>query len=96
MSELRTSATGSGYLLPTPTATSYGYNRGGSAGRVGPKRPSIDTIAKSHGLCELAIREWAMGWPIGWTALEPLETDKWHEWLRWHGPNCYGGTADND
>jgi DNA (cytosine-5)-methyltransferase 1 len=32
-------------LLPTPTALSYGNNRGGSAGRVGPVRPSIEGIA---------------------------------------------------
>lgn len=29
--------------------------------------------------------EWFMGWPMGWTGLEPLETDKYQEWLRWHG-----------
>jgi hypothetical protein len=22
--------------------------------------------------------EWLMGWPIGWTGLRPLETDKYH------------------
>ena len=26
--------------------------------------------------------EWLMGWPIGWTDLKPLETDKYHSWLR--------------
>lgn len=29
--------------------------------------------------------EWLMGWPIGWTALEPLETDKFLSWSRKHG-----------
>ncbi len=29
--------------------------------------------------------EWLMGWPIGWTDLKPLETDKFQEWLRSHG-----------
>jgi hypothetical protein len=29
--------------------------------------------------------EWLMGWPIGWTDLEPLGTDKFQQWLRWHG-----------
>jgi hypothetical protein len=28
--------------------------------------------------------EWLMGWPIGWTALKPLETARFHEWLQWH------------
>ena len=29
--------------------------------------------------------EWLMGWPIGWTDLGPLATDKFRQWLRWHG-----------
>jgi hypothetical protein len=29
--------------------------------------------------------EWLMGWPIGWTDLKPLETDKFRLWLRSHG-----------
>ncbi|KVT81552.1 hypothetical protein WK59_18735 [Burkholderia ubonensis] len=30
--------------------------------------------------------EWLMGWPIGHTALEPLETAKYREWLQQHSP----------
>ena len=26
--------------------------------------------------------EWLMGWPIGWTALDPLVEDRLKEWLR--------------
>jgi len=26
-----------------------------------------------------------MGWPVGWTDCEPLETDKYRQWLRLHG-----------
>lgn len=29
--------------------------------------------------------EWLMGWPIGWTDLSPLATDKFQAWLRLHG-----------
>lgn len=29
--------------------------------------------------------EWLMGWPIGWTALGPLATDRFQRWLRLHG-----------
>lgn len=29
--------------------------------------------------------EWLMGWPIEWTALKPLETDKFQQWLHSHG-----------
>jgi len=32
--------------------------------------------------------EWFMGWPIGFTALQPLETDKFQQWLRSHGKPC--------
>jgi len=28
---------------------------------------------------------WLMGWPIGWTDFEPLETDKYQRWLRSRG-----------
>ena len=29
--------------------------------------------------------EWVMGWPENWSALEPLETDKFQSWLQRHG-----------
>ena len=29
--------------------------------------------------------EWLMGWPLGWTDLKPLETDKFPAWRRLHG-----------
>ena len=29
--------------------------------------------------------EWLMGWPLEWTGLKPLETDKFHLWLQQHG-----------
>ena len=29
--------------------------------------------------------EWLMGWPIGWTDLEPLATDKFQQWLAQFG-----------
>lgn len=32
-----------------------------------------------------AWNEWLMGWPVGWSALEPLEMDKFQKWLRLHG-----------
>ena len=33
-------------LYPSPSASSYGSNRGGSAGRVGPIRESLETMAR--------------------------------------------------
>lgn len=29
--------------------------------------------------------EWLMGFPVGWTGLEPLETHKYQQWLKLHG-----------
>lgn len=31
------------------------------------------------------VNEYLMGWPIGWTDLRPLATDKFRSWLRSHG-----------
>jgi len=28
--------------------------------------------------------EWLMGWPIGWTACEPLGTARFQQWPQWH------------
>ena len=32
--------------------------------------------------------EVVMGWPVGWTALTPLETDKFQSWQQQHGISC--------
>ena len=29
--------------------------------------------------------EFVMGWPMGWTAIEPLGTDKFRQWRHSHG-----------
>lgn len=42
-------------LFPTPSASSYGSNRGGAAGRVGPIRHSLPSMARSG--------EWPRLWP---------------------------------
>lgn len=47
---LATPTTKANQLAPsTPAATNYGTNQGGAAGRVGPIRPSLETMAR-HGL----------------------------------------------
>jgi len=56
--------------------------------------PTDAQIVKLMGLVELEISgrdycpelpEWLMGWPIGWTDLKPLETDRFQQWLLLHG-----------
>jgi hypothetical protein len=29
--------------------------------------------------------EWLMGWPVEWTDLRPLETDRFRSWQQQHG-----------
>jgi hypothetical protein len=70
------------FMLPTPTAQLYGYNRDGAAGRVGKPRPSLEVLS---GGVNIALREWIMGWPLGWSASEPLATDRFLQWLHAHG-----------
>jgi hypothetical protein len=45
-------------MFPTPSASSYGTNQGGAAGRVGPVRPSLETMAR-HDLWPTPMaRDW--------------------------------------
>jgi hypothetical protein len=72
---------------PTPTAQRYGSNGPGERwkeflGSGKKRRGSLETIV---GGTNLPLREWMMGWPIGWTGLELLETDRFRQWLRSHG-----------
>jgi hypothetical protein len=65
---------------PTPTA-SDGTGGPGSSGRQGGE--NLRTAV--GGTLNPTWVEWLMGWPLGWTDLEPLETDKFREWLSRHG-----------
>ena len=81
-------------IWPTPTVCGN-YNRKGSSATSGDgletavKRHLSD--ARSHGRQTQQMRlnpewvEWLMGWPIGWTELRPLGTDRFREWLQQHG-----------
>jgi hypothetical protein len=55
-----TDAIGSG-SLPTPTATSYGSNQGGAAGRVGPVRHSLESMARHNLWPTPTSRDWKSG-----------------------------------
>jgi hypothetical protein len=65
-------------LAPTPVASDTGfrkekYAQGGTA---------LSPFVGGHLNPEWT--EWLMGWPIGWTALEPLEWGKYREWQQQH------------
>ena len=68
-------------LWPTPTTPSGGGNCGGS----GAYKNAIKNGTHIPHSINPNLYEWLMGWPIGWTDLKPLETDKSHCALQQHG-----------
>jgi hypothetical protein len=78
--------------LPTLTARDW------RSGKVSPKtlnrnsRPLNEVMERSSG--GPLNPEWCahfMGWPVGWTGLEPLAMDRFQLWLRLHGVCCMTG-----
>lgn len=49
------------------------------------KWPNCRAFVRVFGNPTPESQEWLMGWPIGWSALKPLETDRFHAWLLQHG-----------
>lgn len=74
---------------PTATATAYkgwsaNHNRANTDDRLDY---TIEREAAAEGLTGRLNPEWVewlMGWPIGLTALKPLETARFQEWQRQH------------
>lgn len=75
-------------LWPTPSAVSYGSNKGGAAGRVGETRHSLESLAAQsgrlggtppRGRSTVALNpefvETLMGLPVGWTDCGYSETE---------------------
>ena len=79
-----TNVTGYGYseTVGTPIKTPRARSEDFGEGRI----PNPFEICKADG--GLPRPEWVenlMGWPDGWTGLQPLETDRFPLWLRSHG-----------
>jgi len=70
-----------GELLPTPTCQDAKNNAG--VAQYDRNTWPLNVIA--GGSLNPEWVEWLMGWPLGWTDLRPLETDKFRQWLRSHG-----------
>ena len=66
-------------MLPTPTAT---------ANMLSPSMQKWESHKNLEGSVGGSLNpawvEWLMGWPIGWTDLQPLATDRFPQWLRLH------------
>lgn len=65
-----------GYLLPTPTC--HNAREGGYPAEGKRNTPTLGWVL--GGKPNPLYTEWMMGWPIGWTDLKPLETDKFQLW----------------
>jgi hypothetical protein len=50
-----------------------------------PSKTANYTPDQGCGLLNPTWTEWLMGWPLAWTDLKPLATDKFQQWLRSHG-----------
>jgi DNA (cytosine-5)-methyltransferase 1 len=67
--------------LPTPTVQDAENN--GSQSQSNRNTPPLNAVA--GGKLNPTWVEWLMGWPPGWTDLEPLATDRYQSWLQQHG-----------
>lgn len=69
---------------PTPCARDYrDYRDNGSSPELA--RHSTTLATHAGGPLNPLWVEWLMGWPLGWTDLRPLETDKFRQWQASHG-----------
>ncbi len=74
---------GSGFgLWATPTARDW---RSGKASQATMERNSRPLSEQIGGLLSPTWVEWLMGWPLGWTDLGALGTDKFQQWRQGHG-----------
>ncbi len=68
--------------FPTPAARDWKSGKGRKDNGHTPQLPE-----RVGGQLNPDWTEWLMGWPIGWTALEPLATDRFQQWCNSHGVN---------
>lgn len=78
-------------LWPTPTTQDAKNNAGPSQWNRNTQPLNVQASAadggtptQPKGQLNPAWVEWLMGWPIGWTDLEPLEMAKFRSWLQSH------------
>ena len=57
-----------------------------------PSKEANYSPEQEQGLLSPMWTEWLLGWPIGWTDLKPLATDKFQQWQLSHGAS----SADPD
>jgi hypothetical protein len=76
-------------MLPTPIASDADKMPSNSLSRLlktGDKRGRMNP--GNGGQLNPDWQDWLMGWPPGWSGLEPLGRDRFRLWLRLHGGCC--------
>jgi hypothetical protein len=68
-----------------PTPTAHNAKEGAFPAEFSRNTPQL--ASQFGGKLNPMWVEWLMGWPLGWTDLKPLETDKFRLWLQQHGQN---------
>jgi hypothetical protein len=76
-----------GFLSMLPTPTCHNAKEGGYPAEHTRNTPTL--AAQIGGKVNPEWNEWRMGWPIGASGLEPLEMDKFQQWLHLHGKRCH-------
>ena len=67
--------------VPTPTVQDSANN--GPPSQMERNSPPLNAVV--GGPLNPDWAEWLMGWPIGWTDLQPLGTDRFQQWSSSHG-----------
>jgi hypothetical protein len=82
-------------MWPSPKARDWKDGRTeGTSNRQSPDLGKVVGQSKTTGSLNPTWVEWLMGWPLGWTDLKPLETDKSHFALQQHGESLVGESND--
>jgi len=66
-----------------PTPTAHNAKEGAYPAEFTRNTPTLS--AQAGGMLNPTWVEWLMGWPLGWTDLKPLATDKYQQWQQQHG-----------
>ena len=80
---------------PTPCARDWKSSNASKETMSKNARPLNETVTNgAGGQLNPTWVEWLMGWPLGWTDLMPLATDRFRQWLQQHGV-CFQERQDD-
>ncbi len=81
--------------FPTPSARDWKSSNASPETMERNARPLNELVTSgAGGQLNPTWVEWLMGWPLGWTDLQPLETGRFQQWCEQHG--CCSGTVKGE